>query len=54
MSSDKWNRIECASQDLRRNEEDVWSVLVLFQGLINDQGPIECIASGVQKRTARL
>ena len=47
------SRIECASQDLRRNAEDVRSVLVLFQGLINDQGPIGYIASGVQKQTAR-
>ena len=27
--------------------------MVLFQGLINDQGPIGCIASGVQERAAR-
>ena len=42
-------RIEYTSLDLRWNAEDVRSVLVLFQGLINDQGPIECIVSGVQK-----
>ena len=48
------NRIVCASQDLRRNVEGVQSVLVLFQGLINDQGHIGCIVTGVQKQTAVL